>query len=280
MKEVKTVIALFTDQSEATNALHQLDSIGYSPNTISLLMKDSKTAEQISHETGVATGRGAATGAATGAALGGLAGLLIGIGAITLPGIGAILVGGPLATALGLSGAAASTATGALTGAVAGGLIGALMNLGMSQKDAEHYERRLQEGAILLAIPAYAEQVKEVEDVLHKFEATDVRSFDLSSEVHFSDTRAHHSDDTRVNEKHEYAESDTATYTDHTDSSADLSQVERYLKHADFPASKHQLLLEARDEGANSHVVHTLESLPDQRYESQESLHKALGNIR
>jgi len=85
----------------------------------------------------------------TGAILGGLAGLAVANG--ILPGLGTLFVAGPLATALGFTGAAATTAAGALTGAAAGGLVGALAGLGVSDDEAKVYEKRIKSGAVLVA---------------------------------------------------------------------------------------------------------------------------------
>jgi hypothetical protein len=180
MRQVKTVIGLFSDDVDAESAIGALKRRGYDPKDISLIMRDNQRAENIEENTGV--GEGAASGAATGAVVGGIAGLLIGVGAFTIPGIGAVLIGGPLAAALGLSGAAATTASGAMTGALAGGLIGALMNLGLPRDEAAHYEQQIQAGAILLAVPAMEGQEVEAEEVMKQYNATDVKALTIDTD--------------------------------------------------------------------------------------------------
>jgi len=69
---------------------------------------------------------GAPAGAGAGTALGGVAGLLLGLGALAIPGLGPLVAAGPLAAALAGAGA----------GAVAGGLMGALTDLGVSEDEA------------------------------------------------------------------------------------------------------------------------------------------------
>jgi hypothetical protein len=80
----------------------------------------------------VAAKEGAATGAVSGGVLGGILGLLAGIGALAIPGIGAVVAAGPLAAAL----------VGAGVGAATGGLVGALVGLGIPKDEAENYAVR------------------------------------------------------------------------------------------------------------------------------------------
>lgn len=173
---MKTVIGVFAHESDAQEALVMLKNNGFEAEDISVMMKDHAMGTEVEHKTGGHLVEGAAGGATTGAVVGGIAGLLVGIGALTIPGIGAFVIGGPLAAALGLTGAAATTVTGATTGAVAGGLIGALMGLGLSKDEAQVYEERLKEGALLVAIPVTEEREAEVRTILSRFNATDVTS--------------------------------------------------------------------------------------------------------
>jgi uncharacterized membrane protein len=159
---MSTVIGVFDNRKQAENTINQLRDAGFEPTDISVVMKDDREREQVAENTGASVAEGTAAGAGTGAIIGGVTGLLAGT---VFPGLGILLIGGPLATALGLTGAAATTVSGAATGAVAGGLIGALTGLGLSEDDARHYERRIQEGAILLAVPTPDDLQADVEDI-------------------------------------------------------------------------------------------------------------------
>lgn len=174
----KTVLGIFGDADEAEDAINTLKTEGYNPKDISIVMKDKVVSERIASVTGTNIAEGAVSGAATGALLGGLAGLLA---AFTLPGLGALFIGGPLATALGLTGAVATTASAAATGALAGGLIGALMGLGLSEDEAKVYEERITEGGILVAVPARMGEEAEVEDILADSGADDIKSVSAST---------------------------------------------------------------------------------------------------
>lgn len=169
-----TIIGLFDEHDSAESAINTLQELGYNPKDISVVMKDLKAAHEVADTTGANVAGGAAAGATTGAVIGGLAGLLIGVGAISIPGIGGLLIGGPLAAALGLTGAAATTTGGAVTGAIAGGLLGGLMGLGIPKEEAQVYETEISKGAILLAVAAADNQVEEVKDVFDEYDATRV----------------------------------------------------------------------------------------------------------
>ncbi len=175
------ILGVFSDKIHAENAIEDLESSGYNPKDISIIMKDSQEAKTLAEDTGASAAEGAVSGATTGAVLGGLAGLLIGIGAITIPGIGVLLIGGPIAAALGLGGAAATTVSGAVTGALAGGLVGALVNLGVPEEEARVYEERIKAGAILLAIPAREGRADEAKEILNEHGADQVRTITMKA---------------------------------------------------------------------------------------------------
>lgn len=171
---MKTVLGVFTSQERAEEAISDLESHGYAPKDISIVMQDRDKAQRMAEDTGGNVAGNTATGAVAGIVIGGLAGLA---SFALFPGLGPFLIGGPIATALGLSGAAAGSAAGAATGAVAGGLIGALTGYGLSSEEATTYESRVKEGAILLVVPARVGQSSEVEEILDSYDATDVKTF-------------------------------------------------------------------------------------------------------
>lgn len=176
-----TVFGVLPDRDSAESAINRLKDMGYDPKEISIIMKDTKEAEEMAETTGSKVATGAARGATTGGIAGALAGLLVGIGAIAIPGFGAILIGGPIAAALGLTGAAATTVSGAVTGILAGGLVGALVNLGVPEREAKVYENSVREGRILLAVPADMEHQIEVQDVMKQNGASQVNVVDTTS---------------------------------------------------------------------------------------------------
>ncbi len=138
---------IFPNRSQAELAINQLKDHGVSDSDISCVYRDHEGDVKDS-QTGEKVGSGAAVGATTGAVIGTIAGLVVANG--ILPGIGTLFVAGPLAGALGLTGAAATTVAGAATGAAAGGLIGGLSQLGVSNEDARLYESRVRKGGVLV----------------------------------------------------------------------------------------------------------------------------------
>lgn len=155
----KTTAAVFASRSDAEEAIDDIKKVGVAASDISCVYKD----EVGNMHDATRTARmstGAARGATTGAIVGAIAGLGVANG--FLPGVGTLFVAGPLAAALGLSGAIATTAAGAATGAVAGGLIGGLTNLGIKKEDAEMYENFVRKGDTLVVTRTDAPRVSEV----------------------------------------------------------------------------------------------------------------------
>lgn len=173
----KTILGIFTAKDDAQDALYHLEKAGYNPKDISIIMKDSIQTQKFVDNTGTNVAQNAATGATTGGVIGAFAGLLIATGVI--PGLGVLLIGGPLATILGLTGAAATTISGAATGALAGGLIGVLASMGIPKEEAEVYEERIKEGGILIAVPTYSQEVEEVMDILEQNGADQIRAINV-----------------------------------------------------------------------------------------------------
>src|SRR6185295_19443066 len=81
-------------------------------------------------------------GVGAGGALGGTLGLLVGIGALAIPGLGPLIAAGPILAAL----------SGAAAGAAVGGITGALIGMGIPELEAKQYEGKIRGGNILLSI--------------------------------------------------------------------------------------------------------------------------------
>ena len=137
----RTVVGLFTERSDAENAIRQLRDAGFTEQQVGIAMRNRDEQRQLMEDTGTTAAEGAAVGAVSGGVLGGLIGLL---GSLLIPGIGPIVAGGVLATTL----------AGAGIGAAAGGIIGALMGLGVPEADAEHFDRGFRSGGILVTVDA------------------------------------------------------------------------------------------------------------------------------
>lgn len=170
----KMILASFSDDRDADRAVSELESEGFDPSQISLITQKTDGSDDASEKDSNVVAEGAATGAGTGAAVGGLAGLLAGAGLI--PAITGLLIGGPIAAALGATGVVATAISGAATGAVAGGLIGAVTNLGVSEEIARSYDEVVQSGGIILGVPIgkSGEHTAKAESILTSNNAKDI----------------------------------------------------------------------------------------------------------
>jgi hypothetical protein len=148
---MRTIIyASFDGVQRAREAAGALLDHGAVKEDLSLVLsEESRTSDEIdSASTGITTttGADAASGAAVGAGVGLGVGALAAITSIIVPGIGLVVGGGALATAL--AGAAATTAA----GAVAGGVTGYLKDQGIPEDLAMRAETRIKSGGALLSI--------------------------------------------------------------------------------------------------------------------------------
>jgi hypothetical protein len=171
-----TTMGVFTDRAHAEAAIVDLRVAGVADTNISYIYTSPEGKTITNDTTDSHVANGAASGVTTGALLGAIAGLVVANG--ILPGIGTLFVAGPLAAALGLTGAVATTAAGAMTGAAAGGLVGALGGLGVSASEAEVYEEKIKRGGILLT--ARSADPSKAKDIFKAHGADEIREYRLS----------------------------------------------------------------------------------------------------
>ena len=167
---MKTVVGLFENYEDADRAVSELSARGFGRNEISVAARDNAIRDRLartsSGERAVAESAGA--GAIGGATIGGLGGLLVGLGALAIPGVGPVIAAGTLATVLG------TTAAGAGIGAAAGGLIGALVGLGIPEEDATFYAEGVKRGGVLVTVQANDNRASEALNILRSANAVDV----------------------------------------------------------------------------------------------------------
>jgi uncharacterized membrane protein len=171
----KTIIGLYNRVTDVDDTLMQLDQAGFSEQDISVLTRQDTLDVKIEND----SSEGIKSGAATGGVVGGVLGLLAGVGALTIPGLGALFITGPIAAALGITGVAGATVSGALTGALAGGLIAGLKELGIDEPTAKDMEKKLEEGYTLLAVTADDDTEDEVKEILKDNNAESIKEFEL-----------------------------------------------------------------------------------------------------
>lgn len=170
---MSTTVGIFSTQADAESALSELRAFGTPEDDISYVYVNNK-GELVDNQVGEKVGTSAATGATTGAVIGAVLGFVVANG--VLPGLGSLLVAGPLALALGFTGTAAVAVGGAMTGAAAGGFIGALTGLGISDDDALRFQEYIRSGDVLVMVRSSSTATA---DILARAHAREVQEYGL-----------------------------------------------------------------------------------------------------
>ena len=158
MSEQNAVVAVYATHIEAEAAVKELQRAGIDMRTLSIVGKDSHTDE---HVVGYYnTGDRMKYWGKTGAFWGGLWGLLFGAAFFAIPGIGPVLVAGPLVAWIvgGLEGAAV---VGGLS-AIGAGLIG----IGIPKDSVVQYELALKTDKFLLMVHGTASEVEKARSII------------------------------------------------------------------------------------------------------------------
>ncbi len=167
-----SVLGIYTNRETAERGTDALIKSGFQASDISALVPENLGAKAIGTEKATKAPEGATTGATSGAVLGGGLGLLIGIGALAIPGLGPFIAAGPIM----------ATLAGMGVGGTVGGLTGALVGLGIPEYEAKRYEGRMQKGGILLSVHCdTSDQIKRAKEVLKNSGAEDISSTTESS---------------------------------------------------------------------------------------------------
>lgn len=137
-----SVFGLFHDQETLGRAVETLQTAGFPTTDISVLMPRSQSERLFAHEHHTKAPEGATAGAVAGGIVGGGLTLLVGLGALVIPGLGPLLAAGPLVAALAGLGA----------GGAVGGIAGALIGMGIPEYEAKRYQEFVEKGGILLSV--------------------------------------------------------------------------------------------------------------------------------
>src|ERR1700688_4934099 len=136
------VFGIYHNANQAERVVDRLREVGFSNDDISVLLQDNQSPKEFAHEKNTKAPEGTATGVTTGGVVGGTLGLLVGIGALAIPGLGPFIAAGPIMGAL----------AGLGVGGAVGGIIGALVGMGIPEYEAKRYEGRLKKGGVLLSV--------------------------------------------------------------------------------------------------------------------------------
>lgn len=147
-----------------------LDEMNEDEESVDTVYQSEIAAKQgISTTTPADAGAGAARGAGIGLGLG----VLAGAAALLIPGVGFVVGGGALASALGV--AAATTAAGAL----AGGVTGYLKDQGVPEEVVRDYGGTIEQGGAFLALRVPSGDVDRsvADEILAKYGGSNVRAY-------------------------------------------------------------------------------------------------------
>jgi hypothetical protein len=138
-----TIVSAFDDRNEAELAVTELEQAGIPRGEIGFAIRgqDVVAGGMITDAQGTKDGSGAVAGATAGGIVGGVIGAAA---AALIPGIGPVIAGGILTTALG----------GVAAGAATGGILGALSGLGVSEDEAQYYQRMFESGKAIVTVRA------------------------------------------------------------------------------------------------------------------------------
>lgn len=152
------VVGVASDENQAKEILSALHENGFPFDDISILASRREAGRELAIE-GHSSDVPLKTieGAGIGGILGGGLGWAVGATSLLFPGVVPLLAAGPIAAALG----------GAAAGAVTGGLAGAMLGLGLSEGEAQQYERQLHDGGILISVHATdADEIERARAIL------------------------------------------------------------------------------------------------------------------
>jgi hypothetical protein len=149
------VLGLFPNPDAAAKAIQQLKDAGFTKEEIGVIVPklgpEGEPLAELGEDLEVQADA-TKTGAATGGIIGGLLGL---VGSLLVPGLGAVTLGGILA----------STLIGAGIGVMTGGLVGLLVGMGASRAEAEYFDSAVRAGGTLLTVqpgPGRAAEAREI----------------------------------------------------------------------------------------------------------------------
>ena len=165
MSETNSIVAIFESHNEAEDAVRALQKSDFNMKKLSIVGRDYHTDEHVvgyynSGERMLYWGK-------LGAFWGGLWGMLVGSAFFFVPGVGPLLVAGPLVTWI----------VGALEGAIMVGGISAfgaaLVSIGIPKNSVLQYEASVKAGKFLLILHGTPLEVERAKDCLDNTQATE-----------------------------------------------------------------------------------------------------------
>lgn len=178
LEKNNSAVGLFNSHQDAENAVKELQQSGYDMKKLSLIGKDYHTEENVVGYYN--TGDRIATWGKFGLFWGWVWGILFGSAFFLIPGIGPVMVGGPLVSWI-LGALETAVVTGGITA-----LGGALASIGIPHDSVLRYETALKSDKFILIVHGSMQEVEKAKAILLNNKA--------------EEANVHHDD---VNEKHE-----------------------------------------------------------------------------
>jgi hypothetical protein len=151
------VFGTYENGSAVESAVRGFKDAGFSGSEISVILPENRSSKEMVSESATKGPQSATVAPDSGIA--GAMEWLVGLGAMTLPGLGPVVAVGPLVAALAAVG----------VGGASGSFAGSLVALGMSQADASQYEHELLKGEVLVAIRCqsaeHCQRAKEIMEI-------------------------------------------------------------------------------------------------------------------
>jgi hypothetical protein len=161
----------FDNHERAEAAVRALTEAGFPYSNISMVAQNSQSNEQVQVLPAPSDSQPSTP------LLGTIGGLLLGAAALTLPGVGPLLVAGPLAANF------FGVIDGALVGTSSGGLVGALMGYGLPRDRALKYQTAVENGGFLVMAHGNADQIELARGVLEHQDASDLEIASANGEI-------------------------------------------------------------------------------------------------
>ena len=156
----QTIIGVFKSRPNAEQAVNSLRQQGFNNEEINIIAKNQQ--QQQNQQQGMGFDDDITDGTLTGGTIGGIGGLLLGAGALLIPGVGPILAAGPI--------------TGAIGGAIAGGIAGGLIDWGIPAEESQRYQQEVVQGNILAIIRTNSTKTNSVAQILRQNGANEVKT--------------------------------------------------------------------------------------------------------
>ncbi|WP_373479244.1 signal transduction histidine kinase (STHK), LytS [Geminocystis sp.] len=186
----KRAVGTFSNYETTEVALRDLKENNFLMEQISVIGSDIKneiettgvnTSEDLVNINNLRTDKNKASenatdGAIAGITLGGFTGLLVGLGAMAIPGVGPVMLAGAAATAL------ATTLSGGVIGGAIGSLAGGLVGLGIPADRAEVYSDLISDGNYLIMVEGSESNITLAETIFSNHDIHDWYTYDLPNE--------------------------------------------------------------------------------------------------